>query len=61
MSLSYRSQSIDLQSKSVDWFLYDRELRHERVNKKVRKFKRFFIYHAMITGTNIKIECESNF
>ena len=21
----------DLQSKSMDWFLYDRELRHERV------------------------------
>ena len=29
--LSYRSQSIDLQSKSVDWFLYDNGLRHERV------------------------------
>ena len=28
----YRDQSIDLQSKSVDWFLYDRDLRHERVN-----------------------------
>ena len=22
----------DLQSKSMDWFLYDRDLRHERVN-----------------------------
>ena len=32
-SLSYRNQSIDLQSKSVDWFLYDRDLSHERVNK----------------------------
>ena len=31
--LSYRNQSIDLQSKSVDWFLYDNGLRHERVNK----------------------------
>ena len=30
--LSYRNQSIDLLSKSVDWFLYDRNLRHERVN-----------------------------
>ena len=30
-SLSYRNQSIDLQSRSMDWFLYDRELRHERV------------------------------
>ena len=24
-------QIIDLKSKSVDWYLYDRELRHERV------------------------------
>ena len=31
--LSNRNQSIDLQSKSVDWFLYDRDLSHKRVNK----------------------------
>ena len=30
--LSYRKQSINLQSKSKDWFLYDRGIRHERVN-----------------------------
>ena len=29
--LSYRNQCIDLQSKSMDWFLYDRVLHHERV------------------------------
>ena len=29
--LSYRNQSIDLQSKSMDWFLYDNCLRDERV------------------------------
>ena len=29
--ISYRNQSIDLLSKSVDWFLYDIGLRHERV------------------------------
>ena len=28
----YRSQSIDLLCKSMDWFLYDNGLRHERVN-----------------------------
>ena len=28
----YRNQSIDLLCKSVDWFLYDNDLRHERVN-----------------------------
>ena len=27
-SLSYKNQSIDLQRKSMDWFLYDRDLRH---------------------------------
>ena len=29
--ISYRNQSIGLQSKSMDWFLYDIGLRHERV------------------------------
>ena len=29
-SISYRHQSNDLQSKSMDWFLYDRDLCHER-------------------------------
>ena len=29
-SLAYRNQSIDLLCKSVDWFLNDRDLRHER-------------------------------
>ena len=43
MDLSYRNQSvnffmkevpiisIDLQSKSMDWFVYDSDLRHKRV------------------------------
>ena len=31
--LSYRNQSIDLQSKSLNWFLYDNGLRHERVKE----------------------------
>ena len=30
-----RNQSIDLLCKSMDWFLYDRSLRHERVHPKV--------------------------
>ena len=30
--LSYRNQSINLRSKSMNWFLYDNGLRHERVN-----------------------------
>ena len=31
--LSYRNQSIDLRSKSMDWFLYDIGLRHEMVKQ----------------------------
>ena len=30
-TLSYRNQFIDLLCKSMDWFLYDNGLRHERV------------------------------
>ena len=30
--ISYRNQSISLQSKSMDWFLYDIDLCRERVN-----------------------------
>ena len=33
MPLSYRNQSIDLLCKSLDWFLYDRDLHHEKRNK----------------------------
>ena len=32
MSLSHKNQTIDLQSNPMDWFLYDKDLRHERVN-----------------------------
>ena len=28
----YRNQSIVLKSKTMEWFLYDRYLRHDRVN-----------------------------
>ena len=31
---SYRNQSIDLLRKSMDWFLYDNGLRHERLKRK---------------------------
>ena len=30
-SVTYGNQSFDLLSKLTDWFLYDRNLRHERV------------------------------
>ena len=31
--LSYRNRTIDLLRKSMDWFLYDNGLRHERVKR----------------------------
>ena len=34
-SLSYRNQFIDLLCKSMDWFLYDRDLRHQRGVEKI--------------------------
>ena len=30
-SISYRNQSLDFLCKSMDWFLYDRDLRHKKV------------------------------
>ena len=41
--LSYRNQSIDLQSKSMDWFLFDNGLRHERVIFSFSSILRFSI------------------
>ena len=35
----YRNQPIDMQGKSMDWFLYDRDLRHKRAKEQV-----FFLY-----------------
>ena len=35
--LSCRNQSIDLPHKSMDWFLYDNGLRHERVKDFISK------------------------
>ena len=36
--LSYRNQSIDLLFKSMDWFLYDNGLHHERVKVVIKVF-----------------------
>ena len=40
-SRSYKNHSIDFLGKSMDWFLYDRHLRHERVNDKIQKSSYF--------------------
>ena len=38
--LLYRNQSIDLLCKSMDWFLYNNGLRHERVKVKNRNIRK---------------------
>ena len=45
--LSYKNQSIDLQSKSMDWFLYDNGLRDERI-------KTFEYFDALIKSAKRK-------
>ena len=34
MFLSYRNQSVDLQNKSTDWFLYDGNIGRKRIKRK---------------------------
>ena len=50
--LSYRNQSIDLPSKSMDWFLYDNELRHENVNV----IKYYCTFYSFINLTFLFLE-----
>ena len=45
-SYSYRNQFIDLPCKSMDWFLYDRDLHHERV-KLVFLLSNVNMYHCI--------------
>ena len=44
--ISYRNQSIDLRSKSNDWFLYDNGLRHERVQDTMKAY--FWYHHTLL-------------
>ena len=50
--LSYRNQSIDLQSKSIDWFLYDNGLRHERVKTIPLRHEKY-LKHTPFSKQNI--------
>ena len=47
----YRNQSILLQSKSVDWFQYDRDLRHEGVTYLLQ-----FSFISIYKSGNIKLK-----
>ena len=44
-SLSYGNLSTDLQSKSMDWFLYDRNLRHKGVKSKHLENMKCYFFH----------------
>ena len=46
--ISYRNQSIDLQSKSMDWFLYNIGLRHERVNLSIMVKNQSYLHFLVI-------------
>ena len=69
--LSYRNQSINLLCKSIDWFLYDRDVRHERVtstftvfapNEYLQKQKKIWGFIDLGTSvmkelTSIQVHC----
>ena len=44
MSLSYRNQSTHLQSKPIDWYLYERDIGRYGVKKN------FILYPIMLKG-----------
>ena len=52
MFSSYRNQSVDLQSKSTDWFLYDWNIVREKVKDKPKfmsqqsLYSRSFCFHT---------------
>ena len=59
-SLSYRKQFNDLLCKSINWFLYHRDLRHERANNAYIEKKRLLYMAVLKTERNFwgeQIEC----
>ena len=58
--LSYRNQSIDLLCKSMDWFLFDKDLRHERdklMQNTQQNSKSFLLYiHEKIYANLLQIK-----
>ena len=54
--LSYRNQSIDVPSKSMDWFLYDNGLRHERVKGDLKYFAKFTGKHLCQASSLIPVQ-----
>ena len=54
--ISYRNQSIDFFSKFMDWFLYGRDLLHERVKSDV-----YYLDVISVTFSEINIFIVANF
>ena len=50
MSLSHENHSIDLHCKSMDWFLYDRDLHYERVKELLDYDKKWFAEYWIATS-----------
>ena len=42
--VSYGSQAIHLLCKLMEWFLYDRDVRHERVKAPEKRFHHSMLY-----------------
>ena len=61
--LSYRNQSIDLLCKSMDWFLFDKDLRHERdklMQNTQQNSKSFLLYiHEKIYSNLLQIKIDT--
>ena len=57
-SLPCRNQPIDLLCKSMDWFLYDWDLRHGRVNNDQLKSVGFTFLGAVVRRCSIKKSSE---
>ena len=53
--LSYRNQSSDLLCKSMDWFLYDNGLRHERVKQPLIAYCPLFLPKWKLYQNSIKL------
>ena len=57
---SYRSQSINLLCKSMDWFLYDNGLRHESVKAIIKFKKKIFCQFITTIQHNVAIMRKKN-
>ena len=60
MSLSYKNQSIDLDCKSMNSFLYDRDLRRDKVKLRQNIYIYTEAYLEPSRTSTMKIFCENS-